>query len=493
MKIPQLPSPALPQYIHFQPITLNGLSPMHLGGSPIDLGISLIYTSAEHAPEHPLLRVSPSQILSRSTIEAFSKSDRHLHDLLQTTGPLAHTPRGATMIFLLQRMGTAAGVVAGERDGWSQYIRFLPHLVLLPTTYTLPERKLLTGTSLEPAVSSKFRALTQEFDSFRAAVPWATLQDWIHVDSLFRSRSLELPSHGTSLVPILDFANHAEDANAFFAVNDEGEATLDLRPGIPPLKDGDEVTIDYSGDDPKSAAELVFSYGFLPATLSSARSLTLPLYASDDDPLGRAKETVWTTQRCVKIFETGDDSVDWEAGFVYLSVVNEEDGLFFHVLQTMEGERKLQVLFKDEELDLRGNPRRLEELLRAGDMWGVFQLRAVATLKELVEKQLGRLLAVNDELEQEAAERAMGVGKKEEEEEEEDYRPQPLSVITALRELEETLMLKAVDMFEKQQATLLSHPTVQTYLAQMQQQQESPKDQNTIIANDEGYGEIDLS
>ncbi|KAF8251057.1 SET domain-containing protein [Wilcoxina mikolae CBS 423.85] len=444
MKIPQLPPSALPQYIHFQPITLNGLSPTHLGGSPIDLGISLIYTSSEHTPENPLLRVSPSQILSRSTIEAFSKSDRHLHDVLQVAGPLAHTPRGAIMAFLLLRMGTAAGVVAGERDGWSEYIQFLPRLVLLPTTYTLPERKLLTGTSLEPAVSSKLRALTQEFDSLQAAVPWATLQDWIQVDSLFRSRSLELPSHGTSLVPILDFANHAEDANAFFAVNDEGEATLGLRPGIPPLKDGDEVTIDYSGEDPKSAAELVFSYGFLPATLSSARSLTLPLSASDDDPLGRAKEAVWTTQRCVKIFETGNDSVDWEAGFVYLSVVNEEDGLFFHILQTMEGERKLQVLFKDEELDLGGNPRRLEELLRAGDMWEIFELRAVATLKELVEAQL---LAVKDELEQEAAERATGV---EGEEKDEDYRPQPLSVITALRELEETLMLKAVDMFEKQ-------------------------------------------
>lgn len=120
MKIPQLPSSALPQYIHFQPITLNGLSPTHLGGSPIDLGISLLYASAEHSPEHPLLRVSPSQILSRSTIEAFSKSDRHLHDVLQATGQLAHTPRGAAMIFLLLRMGTAAGVLAGEHDGWCE-------------------------------------------------------------------------------------------------------------------------------------------------------------------------------------------------------------------------------------------------------------------------------------------------------------------------------------------------------------------------------------
>jgi hypothetical protein len=338
--------------------------------------------------------------------------------------------------------------------GTLRYIQFLPRLVLLPTTYTSSECNLLIGTSLEPAVSSKLRALTQEFDLLQAAVPWATLQDWIHVDSLFRSRSLELPSHGTSLVPILDFANHAEDANAFFAVNDAGEVTLDLRPGIPLPKDGDEVTIDYSGGDPMPAAELIFSYGFLPVTLSSARSLTLPLPASGDDPLGRAKEAVWPAPRNVKIFETGDDSVDWEAGFIYLSVVNEEDGLFFHVLHTMEGEQKLQVLFRDEELNLRNNPRRLEELLQASEMWEVFELRAVAMLKERVEAQLGRLLTdKHDEAVKRATEEKEPAGQKKHE----HYRPQPLSVITELRELEETLLLNAVDMFEKQVTSLKLH------------------------------------
>jgi hypothetical protein len=59
-------------------------------------------------------------VLSHATIEATSKSDRHLHDVLSAAGTLAHNPRVAAMLFLLLRMSTAAGLIAGERDAWCE-------------------------------------------------------------------------------------------------------------------------------------------------------------------------------------------------------------------------------------------------------------------------------------------------------------------------------------------------------------------------------------
>jgi hypothetical protein len=120
MQIPALPTTSLPQFLHFQPITLNGVAVKHLGGHPIDRGIA-IFSNPPHAADSPLLRVSPSLILSQASIEAASKSDRHLHDALAAAGPLAYTPRGACIIFLLLRMSTAAGLLAGgERDAWCE-------------------------------------------------------------------------------------------------------------------------------------------------------------------------------------------------------------------------------------------------------------------------------------------------------------------------------------------------------------------------------------
>jgi hypothetical protein len=305
-------------------------------------------------------------------------------------------------------------------------------------------------------VSAKLQALAAEFDAFKAAteaLPWAraawwdapvgnnlTLEDWVHADCLFRSRSLDIPGHGAAMVPVLDFANHSDTANAYFAVSEEdGSAELRLRPGVK-LRKKDEITIDYSGAE-KSAAEFVFSYGFLPDTLRTAKSLVLPLPCADDDPLARAKHAVWPKGRSVKIFEDGEQ-VRWSSDWAYLSVTNEEDGLTFQVLQTNEGDRFLRVVWGDdnEEMDLHANPKQLEEKLRKGNMWEVFELRAVATVKGVVEETLTALLTGRDAMEeQEAAE-----GKPLE------LRPQPGMVGKRLRALEETLLLRAVETLQTQ-------------------------------------------
>ena len=362
-----------------------------------------------------------------------------------------------------------------------RYVQFLPADVLLPTTYTPAERRLLTGTSLEAAVAAKLRALAAEFEvmAAAAAMPWLEVEDWIRADALYRSRNLALPGHGHALVPMLDFANHARPANACFGVTDDGEAILSLRPSSAlarlDLQGGQEVTIDYSGsEEPKGAAEMVFSYGFLPDSLATAREMVLPLPSpfpvppgddDDYDPLAKAKQAVFgNAPRTVRIFEThhaaaaaagegeGEDggpegSLQWESPYAFLSVVNAEDGLSFRVLHTGGGERTLQADFRGQPLP----PHSMREVLLEAEagaegagMWEVFLLRVVVLLRNTVERHLRRLLVAKDELEFEGGEGGQGG------EGGEEYRPQPLAVIMRLRELEEAMLLRAVGMFAKQ-------------------------------------------
>lgn len=83
----------------------------------------------------------------------------------------------------------------------------------MPTEWTEDERLLLRGTSLEAAVNAKVSALDVEFEAMREAssdIPcWHQLlwehgtvsfQDWIRLDALYRSRCLELPRSGESMV-----------------------------------------------------------------------------------------------------------------------------------------------------------------------------------------------------------------------------------------------------------------------------------------------------
>ena len=300
----------------------------------------------------------------------------------------------------------ATGRSIGVSNPFSEYVKFLPARVPLPTFWTESEREMVAGTSLEAALSAKLDSLNREFALLKertSSIDWCqrcwwdadsgilTFHDWKTVDAIYRSRALDLPGTGHSMVPCIDMANHAsgDSTNSLYETNSDGDAILILREGKE-LTLTDEVTITYG--DGKGACEMLFSYGFIEKTMKSARELFLDLEIPDDDPLKLAKKAVAGSAPGFRLFLHGDYT-DWESSYIWLLCVNEEDGLEFKILQRNDGESELQVSWKNEEITDMSN---LVSLLKLEPMWEVFELRAIATLQSRVECQLLRLEGSKD-------------------------------------------------------------------------------------------------
>lgn len=147
----------------------------------------------------------------------------------------------------------------GVSNPWTEYVKFMPEAIPLPTYYTEEELELLRGTSLRSAVEAKNISLEREFGYIREStehIPWCqkywwdedtgrlALEDWKYVDAVYRSRMVDLPGHGYSMVPCIDMANHASEGTvkALYETDVEGSAVLQLRWGRT-LQADEEVTI----------------------------------------------------------------------------------------------------------------------------------------------------------------------------------------------------------------------------------------------------------
>lgn len=175
---------------------------------------------------------------------------------------------------------------------------------------------------------------------------------------------------------------------------------------------------------------MIFSYGFLEDSMTSARELFLDLDIPDDDPLRLAKKAVSKSAPGFKIFAK-DAAIDWEGDFVWLICVNEEDGLDFRLLQTIDGEKELRVFWKDQEIS---DVSKLRSLLEQEQHWEIFLLRAIATLQNRVEEQLLALERSKESLSTTTSTV--------------DTTTLPVWAITKLRDLEQKLMLQAYEEFE---------------------------------------------
>jgi hypothetical protein len=120
--------------------------------------------------------------------------------------------------------------------------------------------------------------------------------------------------------------------------------------------------------------------------MSTAKVLFLDLDIPEDDPLRPAKIYVSTAAPGFRIFEK-HDAIEWESDYIWLVVVNEEDGLDFKVRQTTDGKREIQAFWKEQELDTTT----LREYLEEDPAWDIFKLRATVLLQDRVEAQIETL------------------------------------------------------------------------------------------------------
>lgn len=85
-------------------------------------------------------------------------------------------------------------------------------------------------------MSAKLTSLRKEYDDLRTLtfdIAWCRacwweeelleFGDWILIDAWFRSRSLEIPDTGESMVPALDMVNHSAKPNAYYELGPDGQ------------------------------------------------------------------------------------------------------------------------------------------------------------------------------------------------------------------------------------------------------------------------------
>ncbi|KAL9132163.1 MAG: hypothetical protein Q9217_000097 [Psora testacea] len=458
MRRQTLPIEQLSAWMRLNGVQLNGVAiSSTIGGR----GSGVIATRQHSSQDPILMTVPPELVLSMENIWVYAKADQHLLQVLEAMSDYSRTARGAILIFLLLQLthNHTEGKI-GVANPFSQYVKYLPEQIPLPTFWNEDERALLEGTSLEAALEAKLKSLDREFTLLRERtlpIAWCkqhwwdaqtgqlTFDDWKHVDAVYRSRALDLPGTGHATVPCIDMANHAsgDDTSALYETSVDGKAVLVLQEGKQ-IDTGNEVTITYG--DEKGACEILFSYGFLEDDMESAKELFLDLEIPHDDPLRIVKKAASKSAPGFRLFQHGN-SVDWEGSFVWLLCVNEEDGLGFKLLATYDGDGDIAISWKEQEIE---DLSVLRQTLCKDVMWDVFQLRAITTLQARVEQQLLRLES-----------RKPRVG---EIQMTGDVRAEIKGYAVGLRELEETLMLSAYEDFEPQKIKLLDSRMVQEYL-----------------------------
>lgn len=341
----------------------------------------------------------------------------------------------------------------GVSNQFTHYVQLLPSHIPLPTFWIEEERLRLRGTSLETALEAKLNSLDREFGEFRSAtssIAWCQrtwwdintgtlcFEDWKLIDAMYRSRALDLPGTGHSMIPCLDNANHASGENtiSLYETDLDGDAILILRDGKD-LERGDEVTITYG--DEKGACEMLFSYGFIEKGMASAREMFLDLDILDDDPLKLAKKAVSNSAPGFRLFDHCG-YVSWEGPFVWLLCINEEDGLEFRLLQKNDGERELKVFWRGAEMS---GLSKIATLLKEDPKWPLFELRATVVVRDRVTRQLMNLdssktdvISVDGPVEEHTA----------------------IHYAARLRVLEETLMLQAYDELKNKVSRSVNTP-----------------------------------
>ncbi|KAI5462563.1 hypothetical protein BGZ63DRAFT_217644 [Mariannaea sp. PMI_226] len=467
-----LPIDAFPAWVRFNDVHFNNTKLSQTEGKGLGLVAEVDLKTTAPGEGHGevgknpniLLSIPHDLVLSADTVKEYANVDQNFRQLLEVAGQ--QSTRHHILLYLMVHLIPSNRDNVGSRGcaptPWTEYIKFLPRQVPVPTMWTEDERALLRGTSLEAALESKLSILTGQFDdlhekssglAFWNTLFWekdaATIQDWILAEAWFRSRCLELPRAGVAMVPALDMVNHSHHPTAYYEEDEQDGVVLILRPGVE-VTGGEEVTITY-GDD-KSAAEMLFSYGFIDAK-HAVHKLVLPLDAMPGDPLGQAKLHIFKEKPVLQLSRT-EGGLKWSSTFAYLMCLNEEDGLEFRVLQGTDGERQLKLFWQEE--DVTGRARDFEALIQGHPLQQVFRLRVVVVLHELVSMQLTQL-GSGFSLDRLEPLRRSG-----------QVREECIQEAAKLREVEQRILELAVETLDQQRTHLLADDHVVAYLGSME-------------------------
>lgn len=195
---------------------------------------------------------------------------------------------------------------------------------------------------------------------------------------------------------------------------------------------------------------MIFSYGFLDSGMTETTQVMLHMNSPEDDPLGVAKKMICkdtpgirvsTSQNPAKTDLTssnGSGKIIWDSPLVWWSSVNEEDGLKIGIAQTTDGERELEAHWKGEKIQ---SPDQLRHLITIDPLVDIFQLRAVVLVLERLEAQLSLLSETNQVLDH-LREDSTALNS--------IFTPEIFEMVSRLRQLEGTLLQKAVEELMQQ-------------------------------------------
>ena len=144
----QLPLETLPLWQSLNNVVFSNT---HLAAIP-EKGLGLIASDGGNDGSAGALISVPSElVLHVEAVEEYAKQDRNFRQLLDAAG--RQSARGDILLFLLVQLAIGLSQPGEELAAlpvpWTEYVKFLPDDVPLPTLWTDSERLFLQGTSLE--------------------------------------------------------------------------------------------------------------------------------------------------------------------------------------------------------------------------------------------------------------------------------------------------------------------------------------------------------
>ncbi len=158
----RLPIESIPAWLALNDVSFYDLRITSVADRGYGLVTERRLTTAGETFDTPSLVSIPHElILSAETVAQYAKEDRNFRLLLDAVGEQAredgvqkwHSTRIKVMLFLLVQLvhGSGSGPgreLAGVSTPWTEYVKFLPRPLHLPTLWSEAERDHLRGTSL---------------------------------------------------------------------------------------------------------------------------------------------------------------------------------------------------------------------------------------------------------------------------------------------------------------------------------------------------------